>query len=134
VFGCGGDRDRTKRPEMGRIAAGLSDLAIVTSDNPRSEDPDAIIVEIVSGIPKQYVKKLHVEADRRKAISLAVDQAQDGDVVLIAGKGHETYQETKGIRTSFDDRETAHEALSKAGFGMKVAAMQPCATSVIGGA
>ena len=106
VFGCGGDRDRAKRPAMGRIAAKLADRAIVTSDNPRSEDPLAIIAEIVAGAPG-----LEVEPDRHAAIELAVGAAREGDVVLIAGKGHEQGQEVAGRVTPFDDREVAREAL-----------------------
>jgi UDP-N-acetylmuramoyl-L-alanyl-D-glutamate--2,6-diaminopimelate ligase len=106
VFGCGGDRDRDKRPLMGRIAAELADVAIVTSDNPRSEDPLAIIDEIVAGAPG-----LEIEPDRRAAIARALEQAQGGDVVLIAGKGHERGQEIAGVKHPFDDREVARELL-----------------------
>ena len=106
VFGCGGDRDREKRPVMGRIAAELADVAIVTSDNPRSEDPDAIIAEVVAG-----ADDLEVEPDRRAAIELAVSRARPGDVVVIAGKGHEQGQEIAGRKLPFDDREAAREAL-----------------------
>jgi len=106
VFGCGGDRDREKRPVMGRIAATLADVAIVTSDNPRSEDPQAIIDEIVSG-----VSGLEVEPDRRAAIARAVELGREGDVVLIAGKGHEQGQEIAGVTYPFDDREVARELL-----------------------
>ena len=106
VFGCGGDRDREKRPVMGRIAAELADIAIVTSDNPRSEDPDAIIAEIVAG-----AAGLEVEPDRSSAIELAVARARPGDVVVIAGKGHEQGQEIGGRKLPFDDREVAREAL-----------------------
>ena len=117
VFGCGGDRDRTKRPVMGNIAAKLADIAIVTSDNPRSEQPTAIIEEIVAGIqdPGSRVKdrraRVEVEPDRRKAIARALALARPGDVVLIAGKGHEPYQEIKGVKHPFDDREVARETL-----------------------
>ena len=106
VFGCGGDRDRAKRPVMGRIAAELADRAIVTSDNPRSEDPLAIIGEVLAGAPG-----LEVEPDRRAAIELAVGAARDGDVVLIAGKGHERGQEIAGVVHPFDDREVARDVL-----------------------
>ena len=106
VFGCGGDRDREKRPVMGRIAHELADVAIVTSDNPRSEDPLAIIDEVLRGAPD-----LEVEPDRRAAIVRAIDAARDGDVVLIAGKGHEQGQEIAGVKLPFDDREVAREAL-----------------------
>jgi UDP-N-acetylmuramoyl-L-alanyl-D-glutamate--2,6-diaminopimelate ligase len=106
VFGCGGDRDRSKRPLMGRIAFELADIAIVTSDNPRSEDPRAIIDEIVAGAPG-----LEVEPDRRAAIARAIERAREGDVVLIAGKGHEQGQEIAGVKHPFDDREVARDVL-----------------------
>jgi len=111
VFGCGGDRDRTKRPLMGRIAADLADVAIVTSDNPRSEDPDAIIDEVVAGAPG----RLEVERDRAKAIGQALEGAQAGDVVVIAGKGHEQGQELDGRVVPFDDRDVARETLRALG-------------------
>ena len=106
VFGCGGDRDREKRPLMGRIAHELADVAIATSDNPRSEDPLAIIDEIVAGAPE-----LEVEPDRRAAIARAIESGREGDVVLIAGKGHEQGQEIAGVTHPFDDREVAREVL-----------------------
>src|SRR5215211_8926131 len=106
VFGCGGDRDRGKRPVMGRIAAEAADIAIATSDNPRSEDPLAIIDEIVAGR-----RDLEVEPDRRAAIGLAIGIAEPGDVVVIAGKGHEQGQEFRDGKLPFDDREVAREAL-----------------------
>ena len=109
VFGCGGDRDREKRPLMGRVASELSDLAIVTSDNPRSEDPGEIIAEVVAGAVGEVV----VEPDRRAAIELAVEAAAPGDVVLVAGKGHEQGQEIGGTVLPFDDREVARDALRK---------------------
>jgi UDP-N-acetylmuramoyl-L-alanyl-D-glutamate--2,6-diaminopimelate ligase len=111
VFGAGGDRDRDKRPSMGRIGAELSDLAIVTSDNPRSEDPEAIIDEIVAGIGGNG-EGVRVEPDRRSAIGLALREAASGDTVLIAGKGHEQGQEfERGRKIPFDDREIAREEL-----------------------
>jgi len=110
VFGCGGDRDRGKRPIMGRIAAEQSDVVIVTSDNPRSEPPEAIIDEILSGI-SPGCGSVHREPDRRRAIYLAMELAEAGDLVLIAGKGHETYQLHAGHRIHFDDREVAREAI-----------------------
>jgi UDP-N-acetylmuramoyl-L-alanyl-D-glutamate--2,6-diaminopimelate ligase len=111
VFGCGGDRDRDKRPLMGRIAAELSDLAVVTSDNPRSEDPEAIIAEILTGSGGAGVE---VEPDRRAAIALALDSALPGDTVVIAGKGHEQGQEFEdGRKIPFDDRQVAREELLK---------------------
>jgi UDP-N-acetylmuramoyl-L-alanyl-D-glutamate--2,6-diaminopimelate ligase len=123
VFGAGGDRDRDKRPRMGRIGAELSDLAIVTSDNPRSEDPEAIIEEILAGIPAEARHPrtrsggdagggVQVEPDRRSAIGLALREAGAGDTVLIAGKGHEQGQEFEdGRKIPFDDREVAREHL-----------------------
>lgn len=110
VFGCGGDRDRGKRPQMGAIATALADIAIVTSDNPRTEDPDAIIHEIVVGAASGPAK-LIVEADRRRAIVLATELAEAGDVVVIAGKGHERGQERDGVISPFDDRNVAREVL-----------------------
>jgi UDP-N-acetylmuramoyl-L-alanyl-D-glutamate--2,6-diaminopimelate ligase len=113
VFGCGGDRDREKRPLMGRIGAELSDVAVVTSDNPRSEDPGAIIEEILAGLDGGR-DAVEVEADRRKAIALALEGAEAGDTVLIAGKGHEQGQEFEGGRKlPFDDREVAREELRR---------------------
>ncbi|HEY8192892.1 MAG TPA: UDP-N-acetylmuramoyl-L-alanyl-D-glutamate--2,6-diaminopimelate ligase [Gaiellaceae bacterium] len=111
VFGCGGDRDRGKRPEMGRIASELADVAIVTSDNPRSEDPLAIIEEILAGVAED----VRVEPDRRVAIAQAVEQAGEHDVVVIAGKGHEQGQEFADGKVPFDDREVAREALRRLG-------------------
>jgi UDP-N-acetylmuramoyl-L-alanyl-D-glutamate--2,6-diaminopimelate ligase len=111
VFGCGGDRDRGKRPVMGRVAGELADLAIVTSDNPRSEDPRAIIDEILAGAESD----LEVEADRREAIARAVEEAQPGDVIVIAGKGHEQGQQFRDRTVPFDDREVAREALRRLG-------------------
>jgi UDP-N-acetylmuramoyl-L-alanyl-D-glutamate--2,6-diaminopimelate ligase len=110
VFGCGGDRDRGKRPLMGRIATELADLAIVTSDNPRSEDPEAIIAEILEG-----ADGAEVEPDRREAIARAVAAADEGDVVVIAGKGHEQGQQFADRTIPFDDREVAREALRRLG-------------------
>lgn len=110
VFGCGGDRDRGKRPQMGEVARGLADVAIVTSDNPRTEDPDAIIAEILVGAADGPAE-LVVEADRRRAIALAAERARAGDVVVLAGKGHERGQERNGVISPFDDREVAREVL-----------------------
>ena len=107
VFGCGGDRDRGKRPQMGRIATELADLVIVTSDNPRSEDPQAIVDDVLAGT----VGDPEVELDRRAAIERAIELAEPGDVVLIAGKGHELGQEVAGRITPFDDREVARQVL-----------------------
>ena len=116
VFGCGGDRDRGKRPVMGRIAADLADLCIVTSDNPRSEDPDAIIHEILPGTNGGRAA-VEVVADRREAIRRALGIAEADDLVLIAGKGHETYQIFSDRTVHFDDREVVREVLSGAGNG-----------------
>jgi UDP-N-acetylmuramoyl-L-alanyl-D-glutamate--2,6-diaminopimelate ligase len=110
VFGCGGDRDRAKRPLMGRIAADLADVAIVTNDNPRSEDAGAIIAEVVAGDP---TGRLRVEPDRQRAIADAIDSASSGDVVVIAGKGHETGQQFAGHTEPFDDRQAARSALQR---------------------
>lgn len=104
VFGCGGDRDRTKRPLMGAIAAELADLAIVTSDNPRTEPPGTIIADILAGMGEPGGDYL-VEPDRRAAIRLALSTARTGDVVVLAGKGHETYQEIDGVEHHLDERE-----------------------------
>ena len=110
LFGCGGDRDAAKRPLMGSIAARDADLALVTSDNPRTEDPDAIIGEIVQGIPANspHMKTI---TDRRSAIRYALEIAREGDTVLLAGKGHETYQEVGTRRFDFDEREVVREVL-----------------------
>ena len=112
VFGCGGDRDRTKRPLMGEVAAELSDYCVVTSDNPRTEDPEQILQDILPGVEKHMQPDTyHVEVDRRKAIHYAVQMAQPGDVVLLAGKGHENYQDVNGVKHHFDDYEVAQEAI-----------------------
>jgi UDP-N-acetylmuramoyl-L-alanyl-D-glutamate--2,6-diaminopimelate ligase len=110
VFGCGGDRDKGKRPKMGAVSTKLSDLVIITSDNPRSEDPSEIIAQIEQGTGK---KNYLIEPDRRNAIQKAVHLAEDGDVVLVAGKGHEDYQEIQGIRYPFSDREILLEAINR---------------------
>jgi len=107
VFGCGGDRDRTKRPLMGKAVADFSDEAVVTSDNPRSERPESIIEEIIAGMPLDFPHR--VIADRRQAVRKAMEIARAGDCVVIAGKGHETYQEIKGVRYPFNDRDMAVE-------------------------
>ncbi len=107
VFGCGGDRDRTKRPAMGRVAVDLADLVVVTSDNPRSEDPEAILDEILAGCgTRDTVERV---ADRRAAIRRALEQARPGDVVVIAGKGHENFQECGSRTVPFDDRQVVRE-------------------------
>ena len=112
VFGCGGDRDRTKRPIMGHIAEELSDICVVTSDNPRTEDPDAIISDITAGMKKD---NRAVIADRKKAIAHALEIAGEGDLVLIAGKGHELYQEINGVKSHFDEREIVKDILGIVG-------------------
>jgi UDP-N-acetylmuramoyl-L-alanyl-D-glutamate--2,6-diaminopimelate ligase len=126
VFGCGGDRDRGKRPLMGKIAAGLSDLLVLTSDNPRTEDPLSIMADIEDGIRQSGLKRMAhlnpqtergywVEKDRRAAIRIGLRVARRGDVVLIAGKGHEDYQILGSEKIHFDDREVAQEELSRIG-------------------
>ncbi len=104
VFGCGGDRDQTKRPLMGAAAGELADVAVVTSDNPRTEDPEAIIAGILAGM-EGAAAQVHVEPDRRTAIGWALSQGEDGDVIVLAGKGHETYQEVGGVKYPMDERE-----------------------------
>lgn len=118
VFGCGGDRDRTKRPLMGQAAAELSDSVIITSDNPRSEDPLQIINDAMVGVRRFDTPNL-IEPDREAAIRKAIQQASSGDIVLIAGKGHETYQIFKDRTIHFDDRETAREILRSFGYKRK---------------
>jgi UDP-N-acetylmuramoyl-L-alanyl-D-glutamate--2,6-diaminopimelate ligase len=110
VFGCGGDRDRAKRPLMGEVAIRLADVAVLTNDNPRSEDPEAIAADVLAGIPADATQPL-VELDRRAAIRTALHAAHRGDVVVIAGKGHETGQTINGVTTPFDDRVVAAEEL-----------------------
>lgn len=104
VVGCGGDRDKTKRPEMAKIAARMSDKVILTSDNPRSEVPEQIIAEMLAGIEKEYSKNVQNITDRHLAIKIACAMARPKDIILVAGKGHEKYQEIKGIKTPFDDK------------------------------
>jgi UDP-N-acetylmuramoyl-L-alanyl-D-glutamate--2,6-diaminopimelate ligase len=111
VFGCGGDRDRTKRPRMGAAAARGADRAWVTNDNPRSEDPATIAAAILEGVPADSPVEFNVVLDRRAAIAAALGAAGPGDLVLIAGKGHETTQTTAGVVTPFDDRQVARELL-----------------------
>jgi UDP-N-acetylmuramoyl-L-alanyl-D-glutamate--2,6-diaminopimelate ligase len=111
LFGCGGDRDRAKRPLMGGVVTRLADRAIVTSDNPRSEEPLAVIEEILGGMSGDY----DVEPDRAAAIARAIDEAGEGDVVVIAGKGHEQGQEFADRTIPFDDREVARDALRRLG-------------------
>jgi UDP-N-acetylmuramoyl-L-alanyl-D-glutamate--2,6-diaminopimelate ligase len=118
VFGAGGERDRTKRPLMGEAAGSLSDLVVLTSDNPRSEDPLRIINDVAVGLQKVNAN-YKVEPDREKAVALAVEEAREGDIVLLAGKGHETYQVLREGTVEFDDREKAREMLRRRGFAKK---------------
>ena len=104
VFGCGGDRDPIKRPIMGEIGVRLSDIAIITSDNPRTEDPMAIIEDILKGVKKEYGEYIVME-DRRAAIRYAMDIAEKDDIIVLAGKGHETYQDIGGHKYHLDERE-----------------------------
>ncbi len=113
VVGCGGDRDKTKRPEMARIAAKMSNRLILTSDNPRSEKPEDIIIDMKSGLDPVSMKKTLSVTDRREAISLAVSLAQRGDIILLAGKGHEKYQEIAGVKYDFDDYQIVSEILKE---------------------
>ena len=115
LFGCGGWKDRTKRPVMGEVTGRLSDLTILSSDNPRTEDPLKIISDIVVGLQKTAGKYL-IEPDREKAIGIAMDEARAGDLVLLAGKGHENYQILAERTLEFDDREAARRALRERGF------------------
>lgn len=111
VVGCGGNRDAGKRPKMGHIASALSNKVIFTSDNPRNEDPDIIIQEIEKGVEPQNYKKTMAITDRKQAIKTACQLAKNNDIILIAGKGHETYQEIKGVKHDFDDMKTVNELL-----------------------
>ncbi|MDI6450716.1 UDP-N-acetylmuramoyl-L-alanyl-D-glutamate--2,6-diaminopimelate ligase [Anaerobaca lacustris] len=111
VFGCGGDRDKTKRPRMADVAQRLADMVIVTSDNPRTERPEAIIEDIVAGFRNGTSETIEVEADRRKAIERAIQKARKDDVILIAGKGHETYQIIGAEKIHFSDKEVAQQCL-----------------------
>ncbi|HWE50746.1 MAG TPA: UDP-N-acetylmuramoyl-L-alanyl-D-glutamate--2,6-diaminopimelate ligase [Bryobacteraceae bacterium] len=119
VFGCGGDRDRTKRPVMGQVAGELSDLVILTSDNPRSEEPLQIMNDVLVGLRRTDTKTI-VEPDRAAAIHRAIKEANAGDVVILAGKGHETYQIFKDRTIHFDDREVARDTLKEFGFARAV--------------
>jgi UDP-N-acetylmuramoyl-L-alanyl-D-glutamate--2,6-diaminopimelate ligase len=113
VFGCGGDRDRTKRPLMGAVASRLSDVVILTSDNPRSEPPEAILEEIRRGVPQSRAGDTHMIPDRRDAIAKALEMGREGVVVVIAGKGHETYQVLRDRTVPFDDRQVARDILHR---------------------
>jgi UDP-N-acetylmuramoyl-L-alanyl-D-glutamate--2,6-diaminopimelate ligase len=112
IVGCGGDRDKTKRPEMARIAAEWSNRVVLTSDNPRSEDPETIIQEMKEGLDSVMMKKTLALTDRREAIKLACTLANTGDIILIAGKGHERYQEIAGVKHPFDDFQLVSETLT----------------------
>jgi UDP-N-acetylmuramoyl-L-alanyl-D-glutamate--2,6-diaminopimelate ligase len=115
VYGCGGDRDRGKRPRMGRVAGEGSDFVVVTSDNPRSEDPLAIIEESVAGL-RETGTRFAAEPDRHKAIALALAEARPGDIVLLAGKGHERTQVMRDGEFPFDDHQVASEELNRMGY------------------
>ena len=113
VFGCGGDRDKSKRPRMARAAEQLADLIIVTNDNPRTERPDAIIDEIVAGFENPSASTITIKPDRKKAIKLAIEMADLDDIVLIAGKGHETYQIIGKERFEFSDKAVAQACIER---------------------
>ena len=113
VVGCGGDRDKTKRPIMANIASTLSDKAILTSDNPRTENPDTIINEMEQGVEPQNFKKTISITDRKQAIKTACQLAQPNDIILIAGKGHETYQDIQGVKHDFDDMKIVTDLLNQ---------------------
>ena len=105
LFGCGGNRDKSRRYEMGEVSGNLADLTVITSDNPRNEEPQAIIDDIISGMEKTSGKYISI-IDRREAISYVMNHGKPGDIIILAGKGHEAYQERKGVRTHFSDQET----------------------------
>ncbi|HZH67994.1 MAG TPA: cyanophycin synthetase, partial [Chitinophagales bacterium] len=113
IFGCGGDRDHGKRPKMGHIAAESSDIIIITSDNPRSEEPMSIIQEIKQGVPIHLQKNTFVQVDRKEAIRMAVSLTQKNDIIMIAGKGHEEYQEIKGEKHPFNDKAILQETFKE---------------------
>jgi UDP-N-acetylmuramoyl-L-alanyl-D-glutamate--2,6-diaminopimelate ligase len=115
VVGCGGDRDKTKRPIMAEVACEYSDRVILTSDNPRSEDPAQIIKDMEQGVNVVAKRKCISIADRREAIKTAVSLANAEDIILVAGKGHEKYQEIKGVRNHFDDKEVVKEMFAMTG-------------------
>jgi UDP-N-acetylmuramoyl-L-alanyl-D-glutamate--2,6-diaminopimelate ligase len=110
IIGCGGDRDAGKRPQMSAIACEYSDKVILTSDNPRSEDPESIIAQMKEGVPPQFYRKSLAITDRKEAVRTAVALAQPGDIILLAGKGHEKYQEIKGVKYPFDDKQILLES------------------------
>ena len=113
IVGCGGDRDKTKRPVMANIASTMSDKTIITSDNPRTENPEDIIADMEKGVEPQNFKKTISITDRKQAIKTACQLAQPNDIILIAGKGHETYQEIQGVRYDFDDMQIVTELLNQ---------------------
>jgi UDP-N-acetylmuramoyl-L-alanyl-D-glutamate--2,6-diaminopimelate ligase len=115
VVGCGGDRDKSKRPVMGNIASQMSNKAIFTSDNPRTESPAVIIEEMEAGVEPQNVKKILSIENREQAIKVACQLASANDIILVAGKGHETYQETNGERVDFDDFKIVTDLLESLG-------------------
>ena len=114
VFGCGGNRDRLKRPVMGGIASEGADLVYLTSDNPRFEEPEAILDEIEAGVDRKKAR-IFRDADREKAVAMAMKEAKEGDLVLVAGKGHEDYQEVRGVKHHMDDRELILRAAESLG-------------------
>ena len=111
VCGCGGDRDKSKRPLMAKIACRLSDKVVLTSDNPRTENPESILDDMYAGLENKDLAKAVRISDRKSAILSACMMAREGDIILIAGKGHETYQEINGVKHHFDDKETVSEIL-----------------------
>jgi UDP-N-acetylmuramoyl-L-alanyl-D-glutamate--2,6-diaminopimelate ligase len=113
VVGCGGDRDKDKRPKMAAVACEKSNKVILTSDNPRSENPDTIINEMMSGVEGQFFKNTLAITDRSQAIKTACSIANSGDIILIAGKGHESYQEIMGVKHPFDDLKLITELFEK---------------------
>jgi UDP-N-acetylmuramoyl-L-alanyl-D-glutamate--2,6-diaminopimelate ligase len=113
VVGCGGDRDKAKRPKMAEIACEMSDKVILTSDNPRTEDPNSILEEMIAGVAGQHFKKVLSILDREQAIKTAISMAEPGDILLVAGKGHEKYQEINGVKHDFDDLKTTIELFKK---------------------
>jgi len=113
VLGCGGDRDPSKRPKMGRIGVALSDISIFTSDNPRSEDPNKIIADMMAELYPKEIQKVKLIPDRGEAIREAVKLAKPGDIILCAGKGHEDYQEVKGVKSHFNDMEELRKAFQQ---------------------
>ena len=117
VFGCGGDRDRSKRPRMAAVAASIADRIVVTSDNPRTEDPQRIVEEVLAGVPAEAADRVVCEVDRDQAIRRTLSEATPGEIVLIAGKGHEDYQIIGTRRRAFDDRLIARSALAAEGGG-----------------